>query len=177
LRLLGASLSALAVIALGACGDDGEESDGVFDREDFSFTFEYPDGFTEVEEVNTDLQVGSEAAATAAVMTDDQDGLLVEQYELSIDVDASNLDLVQGEIERLFQSVAPDAKPRQTEVAGLPALEYESIEVPSREGAESRFVFIFEEDREYLINCQSTDVAREEVAEACELALSTFAPD
>lgn len=181
MRFRGAALAgcaAVAAFALGGfvgCSDDEEESDGIFDRDDFSFTFEYPDGFSETEGVETDQQLGNQPVANSGVFITDEDGLLIEEYELNIEVDGSNLEVVQAELDRLFQGVATETpKAKRTEVAGLPALEYDGLEVPTREDATSRFTFIFDGDREYLINCQSTPDAEAEVAEACDLALSTF---
>lgn len=173
----------IALIAVGASACSGDaveaESDGVFDREGFSFEFEYPSDFSETEEITTDQQAGAEALAQAGVFfdTEKEDILLVEEYQLAVEIDKSNLGLVESEIDTLLGEVATDApRAERFEVAGLPALRYADVAVPTVEDGVSTFNFIFDGDREYLINCQSTTAARDQVAEACELALETFEP-
>lgn len=171
-RLLRATIATCALLLLGGCG--GDDDDGVFDRGGFSFSFEYPDGFTETEEITIDQQLGNQAAAQAGVALSENDSLIVQEFELTVEIDEDNLDLAKEEVDRLFENVqGPTPEAEETSVAGLPALVYDGVDVPSRD-ATSRLVFIFDGDREYLINCQSTEDATDEIAEACDQALETF---
>jgi hypothetical protein len=170
---------ALALLALGGllggCGGDDDDSDGgTFDEEAFPFTFSYPDGFEVTEDVTVDQALGAQADETAAVGVDDDNILLVQSFTLNISIDESNLDLAKQEIDGLAKQVDPDASSEETEVAGLPALELDGIAVPTVEEGESRLTVIFDGEQEYYLNCQSTPENREEIAEACDLALETF---
>ena len=181
-RIAGGAI-AIALIGLGvsACSGDAveAESDGVFDREGFSFKFEYPSDFSETDEITTDQQVGGQALAQAGVFfdTEEHDILLVEEYQLALEIDKSNLGVVEAEIDDLLAGVATDApRAERIEVAGLPALRYADIAIPTVEDGVSTINFIFDGDREYLVNCQSTPSGRDQVAEACDLALETLEP-
>jgi hypothetical protein len=164
-----------AVLGLSACGGDDEGSDGTFDRDEFPFTFEYPESFEESEDVTLDVSLGSQADATAAVGLDEDNAILVERFTLNRAVDESNLDVAKREIDALLKQVDPAATSEETEVAGLPALTFESLEIPSVEEGESRLAIVFDGDQEYYLNCQSTPAERAQVDEACDLALESFA--
>ena len=164
---------ALAALVVG-CGDDESEG-GTFDREEFPFTFSYPAGFEVTDEVSLQQTLGAEADETAAVGLDEDDVLIVQSFTLNVAIDESNLELAKREIDGLIQQVDPAADSSKTEVAGLPALELDGVPVPSVEDAESRLNVIFDGDQEYFLNCQSTSENRDEIAEACDLALATFA--
>ena len=167
-------LGCLSALAITACGG---ESDGTFDFEGFPFTFSYPDGFEEIEDVEIDEQLGADSDATVAVGIDDHDLITVERYTLKIAVSERNLGLAKREIDALFTQVddSGSAATAETEIAGLPALTASDIPVLSIEGAVSDISIIFDGDQEYVINCQSTSEHRDEVAEACDQALETLA--
>jgi hypothetical protein len=172
------ALVAVLIALLAGCGDDDDDSGsdgGTFDREEFPFTFSYPGGFEVTEDVTVDQALGAQADETLAVGLDQDNILLVQSFTLNIAIDESNLELAKQEIDGLAQQVAPGAESRETEVAGLPAVELEGIEVPTVEDGESTLTAIFDGEQEYFLNCQSTPEHREEVAEACDLALETFA--
>src|SRR5687768_66496 len=111
----------LGVLALG-CGGDDEESDGVFDYEEFPFTFEYPGTWEESDEPTVDQQLGAEADATKAVGLDDENGILVQSFTLQRAVDESNLNEAKAEIDGLLNQVEPGTTTVAGEVAGFPAL-------------------------------------------------------
>jgi hypothetical protein len=170
-----AALLILPVLALAACGDDDDDSGGgTFDEEAFPFTFSYPDGFEVTEDVTVDQALGAQADETMAVGLDDENILLVQSFTLNIEIDESNLDLAKQEIDGLATQVDPDARSTKTTVAGLPALELGEIEVPTVEEGTSRLTVVFDGDQEYYLNCQSTPAHRDEIEEACDLALETF---
>lgn len=62
----------------------------------------------------------------------------------------------------------------ETEIGGLPALEYESAPTKGRPGEEARLLVIFDGDTEYTINCQSTEKRREDIEKACDTVLETL---
>ncbi len=174
-RTLAVAAAVIAAASLAACGGDDKDSDQLFDREGFGFTFEYPADFEETDAVTTDASLGGEADVSAGVALEEEDGIFAEQYTLNRAVDESGLGSAQAELDRLLRSVTNGASAEQTEVAGLPALVYDEVEVQTIEGGQSRLNFIFDGDQEYLINCQSTADGRDQVDEACDLALKTFA--
>lgn len=176
-------LSAAAVIAIGAapafaaCGDDdGDGGDGnaTFEREGFPFTFEYPDSFEFTEDVTAAQTLGGESDDAVALVSDDDNAIVVERFTLNVEVDESNLDQVKQEADQLFQQVDPSAEAQPGEIAGLPSLSLDAIAVPTPEDGESQFTLLFEGDQEYLINCQSTPAGRPEIEGACDLALETL---
>jgi hypothetical protein len=168
------TLTLAGALAFGGCGDD---SDGTFERDDFPFTFEYPDGFEERDDITVDQNLGANADQTVAVATDEHDLIMVQRFTLSVPVDEKNFGAAKKEIDGLLGQVDPDATTEPTEIAGLPALTVDDVAVSSIDGAESDLTILFDGDQEYLINCQSTPDAREEVEMACGMAVGTLELD
>jgi hypothetical protein len=164
-----------AALGLAACGED-EDSDQVFDQEGFPFTFSYPDGFEETEDVSLAQSLGADADDSVAIGVADNDGIIVLRYTLQKAVDETNLDEAKAEFDALIAQVDSGASSKATDVAGFPALEFGTVQVPSIENGESRLVVLFQGDQEYLINCQSTPEHREMVEGACDQALDTLEP-
>ena len=171
---LGGLLAALCALALIACGD-GSDGGGTFDESDFPFTFEYPDGFEVADDVTVDQELGAAADATGGVGVDDDDVIIAELFTLKATIDESNLDEARREIGALLSQIGADPSLQQSKVGGLPALTAEDVAVPDLEDGTSDLTFIFNGDQEYLINCQSTPAHSDDVKEACDLALSSFA--
>ena len=164
---------ALVVLALGlaSCGN---ESDGVFDVEGFPFTFEYPDEFEETEDVNFDTNLGASADQAAAVAIGENDLIALQRFTLNLAIDRSNLNLAKRELGALIQRLDPSASLSVVEIDGLPALTTGNLDVSTVEDGESRITALFDGDQEYVVNCQSTPDHRDEIAEACDLALETL---
>ena len=161
-------------LGLAACGN---ESDQVFDRDGFPFTFEYPEGFEETDDVEIAQPVGAQAVENAAVGLDDHDLIALQRFTLQLEVSESNLDAVSREVDALLRQVDPQAKPAEPgELAGFPTLSVDGVTISSVEGALSDITFLFEGNQEYVINCQSTPDHREEITEACGLAVETLTP-
>jgi len=168
--LVGAAL-VVAVVVSGGGGD------GTFDDEAYPFTFEYPDDWSESDDVTIDQELGASGLDRRAAAIDDTNGIIVERYELNIAVDEDNLDLAQDELDGLISSVDSSAGPgRPGETGGYPSITYDEVQVPEPEGAVSKLVALFDGDQEYLINCQSTEEHRDEVDEGCQQALDTLEP-
>lgn len=169
---LGLLILALTALGLGACGGG---SDGRFDEKGFAITFEYPEDFEESDDVTISQQQGAEAEDSRAVGMDSDNGIVVQRYALQRGIDEEELDLAKAEFDALLADLSPDAKEGETtEVAGLPALLYADVPVRSVERGQSRLVVLFDGRTEYLINCQSTPEKRDEVEEACDLAVETL---
>jgi hypothetical protein len=190
-------LSLLATLSAG-CGEDEESTTGAdtaagggtaggqadpgagetvtFDQEGFAISFEYPSDFDTSGEVSFERSAGTSPAATAALALDGENLLALQRFDLNVSVTPGNLDRVQGEADALFSQLAGEQlEGERTEVAGLPALEYE-IALQDPPEAETRAIAIFDGATEYLLNCQSTPDGRERIEQACELALDTLEP-
>ena len=165
---------AVALVLAAGCGDDGDSNE-VFDREEFPFTFEYPGDLEESGDVTIAQALGAQADETAAVGLDDDNAIVVQTFTLNIEIDESNLDLARREIDSLAQQADPNASSEKTEVAGLPALTVDDLEVPTIENGTSRLIIVFDGDQEYYLNCQSTPDEAAEIDAACDLAVETFA--
>lgn len=163
----------VAVLASG-CGNGDGESDGIFEEESFPFTFEYPDGWTESDEVTINQSLGSEAEAVAGIGLDRSNALVIERFTLNFPVHEANLDRVKAEFDVLVEEIDPQRSFKETQVAGLPALRADDLDIRSIEDGKSTIVVVFEGDQEYFLNCQSTPSKRSDVEQACQLAIETF---
>jgi hypothetical protein len=171
LRTLLSTIPILVASAFAACG---AEADGTFDRNEFPFTFSYPEGFEETEDVTIAQELGAAPDETVAIGLDNDNVLLIQTFTLNLPINDSNLDLAKAEFDQLAQQLDGDAEFTRTQVAGLPGLEVENVPVESVPDGESRITAIFDGDQEYLLNCQSTPKRRSAMEEACDLALETF---
>lgn len=167
--LVGAAL-VVAVVVSGGGGD------GTFDDEAYPFTFEYPGDWEESDDVTLDQELGSSGLDRRAVALDDTNGIIIERFELNIEVDEDNIDLAKDELDGLLTGIDSDADGQVGETAGFPSVTYENVSVPVPEGAESKIVALFDGDQEYMLNCQSTEDHRDEVDEGCQQALDTLEP-
>ena len=148
-----------------------------FERDTFPFTFEYPDGFEFTDKVSASRQLGGGDAAdeAVAIVMDEDNGLAIERYTLNAEVSQADLGLVKRELDGLIQHLDPDAAGEAGELAGFPSLTYAAVAVPGLKDGETRIIALFEGDQEYLIHCQSTPEGRDEVEQACNLAVDTLA--
>ena len=92
-------------------------------------------------------------------------------------VDRSNLGAAKRQFDNLFRQLDPTVSAQASEVAGLPALTIDAVDIPSVAGGQSRFVAFFDGDQEYLLNCQSTPDNRDDIEQACDMALETLTLD
>lgn len=176
LRLAAGAAGIIAVGIAGCSGDDDESGPATFQRDTFPFTFEYPDGFEFSDDVSTSQELGGGSDESVGLAIDDHNGLFVHRYTVNTEVNQANLGLAKREFDELIQQVDPDASPGEAgELVGFPSLTYDAVTVPTPEDGESRLIVLFEGDQEYIINCQSTPDGREEVQQACDLAVETLA--
>jgi hypothetical protein len=179
LRLAPLTIALIAVVAVG-CGGDDEGGNGgavgteTFESDEIDLTFEYPEDFEQRDDVEFSRSAGSTAAATAAVGLDETNVIAVQRFDLETEVTEDNVARVKREADELFSQLAGEAADgEETEVAGLPALEYD-LQLDEPADAETRAVAIFDGDVEYLVNCQSTPEGRQRIEAACERALDTL---
>jgi hypothetical protein len=168
-----ASITPVGIVGCG--GDDDDSELATFDRDSFPFTFEYPDGFEFTEDVRLSQTLGGGADESVGIAMNEDNGLFIQRYTLNVEVNQANLGVVKQEADGLFQQVDPDAQGAEGEIAGFPSLTYDAVTVTTPENGESRLIVLFEGDQEYLINCQSTPDGRDEIEQACDLAVDTLA--
>lgn len=169
-----AAVPLLALLIAGCGGDEGGTT--TFSNDAFPLTFEYPSDWNESDDVSIDQELGNAADETIAVGLDDDNAIVLQKFTLSREVTEENLSLAADEFEGLIQSIDPNAEAEETEVAGYPALEIDSVALTTPEDGESRFTILFDGIDEYLINCQSTPDEREAVDAACDAAIESLEP-
>ncbi|MBA2256563.1 MAG: hypothetical protein H0W05_05060 [Thermoleophilaceae bacterium] len=186
-RTLPALLAAAALVAGCGGGDEeesssseptdvqaGAETNETFSEEGFDITFEYPEEFEVLEDVQFSRSAGVEAGATTGVGLDGTNLLAVQRFDLNMEVSDQNFATVKSEADRVFsQAAGEQVTGEEIEVAGLPALEY-AVTVDEAEDIQTRAVAVFDGNTEYLLNCQSGADQRELILAACDLALETY---
>nr|MBA2257090.1 hypothetical protein [Thermoleophilaceae bacterium] len=166
-RTLPALLAAAALVAGCGGGDEessssepaavqaGAETNETFSEEGFDITFEYPEDLEVLEDVQFSRSAGVEAGATTAVGLDGTNLVAVQRFDLDVEVSDQNFATVKSEADQVFSQAAGDqVSGEETEVAGLPALEYD-LTVDEAEDIQTRAVAVFDGNTEYLLNCQS----------------------
>jgi hypothetical protein len=183
-RALPTVLLLLCLAIAGCGGDDGGDGSGggsgepaadtaSFDADGFEITFDYPEEMQLREEVTVNESAGAEAAETVAVAYDEDDAIVVQRFDLNIEVNEDNLDMAKTELDGVIAQIDPEAgSGERVDVGGFPGFEYDlALEEPA--GARSRYTVIFDGNVEYIINCQATEERREDMAAACETALGS----
>jgi len=173
-RVLLAGVGLFAAMLLLGCGSESS-SDGVFDEDAYPFTFEYPDDWTESDDVEISEELGGAGLDKRAVAIDESDGIIVERFELNVEVDEKNIDLAQDELDGLITSIDPSATGEVGDIGGYISVTYDDVQVPEPESV-SRLVVLFDGDQEYLLNCQYTEDHTDEVIEGCDQAIDTLEP-
>jgi hypothetical protein len=106
-------------------------------------------------------------------MAMDEDNVLL-RFTLEGELNQGNLGLAKRWLDGQIQQLDPDASGEEGEIAGYPSLTYDAVTLATPEELESRFIMLFEGDEEYVINCQSTPDGRDEIEQACDLAVDTL---
>lgn len=165
------------VAALAGCGDDGDApAEKTFRDDAFSLTFRYPSNFKPVEASKPSRSAGGEPVAHTALAIDEANAIFVARYNLDATVTSDNLASILPEVDSLVSQLAGEpARGRTVEVGGLPAIEYDDVDLAEPPEGKSRLVAIFDGPVEYMLNCQSTPEEREEITRGCDLALRTLA--
>ena len=180
-RLSSRLLVALVSLSLAACGSSdggggggGGEDTKTFKAEGIGITFEYPEDMKEASDLTIDESVGASAKAKGGVGYDERNAIFVQRFELTKSIGKDELASVKPEVDGLFeQATGQPADGQETEIGGLPALEYESAKTKGRPGEEARLLVIFDGSTEYTINCQSTKKRRDDIEKACDSVVET----
>ncbi len=182
---IGAGLLLVVVVvgfAVTGCGGgssdatSGGSSDATFDDPAYPFTFTYPGDWSVSDDVTLDKQLGGSGLDQRAVGLDATNGIILERFELNTEIDADNLHLAQRELDGLISQLDPNASGEAGETGGYPSVTYDSVPVPGSDGTESKLVALFDGDQEYMLNCQSNEEHRDDVAAGCQQALDTLKP-
>ena len=174
-------LPALLCVALAGCGasDDGGGSKPdteTFAEEGFEITFDYPAEMQLRDDVSLKQSAGSQADETVALAFDEDDAIVVQRFDLNVEVSEDNVDDAKAELDGVIAQLDPDAgSGKDISLDGFEAFEYD-IKPKAPPGARSRYVVLFAGDAEYVINCQATEERREDIADACATALETVRP-
>ncbi len=185
-------------VALAGCGGGGDESTTdtstpstgspvtsrpearpgtkTFRNDKFGITFDYPDDFKPGTVTGTAEAAGGKPVAETAVALDEDNALFIAKYVLAAAVTEQNVDDALPEVDSLVRQLSGQpARGRLVEVGGLPAIRYDDVSLKEPANGKSRLAFVFIQNNEYLVNCQSTPPKRSEVDRACDLALGTLA--
>lgn len=165
------------LVALAGCGDDGDTpAEKTFRDDAFSLTFKYPGKFKAVEASKPSRSAGGEPVAHTALAIDEANAIFLARYDLAAAVTSDNLASIVPEVDSLVSQLAGEpASGRTVEVGGLPAIQYDDVDLEEPPEGKSRLVAIFDGSVEYMLNCQSTPEEREEITRGCDLALRTLA--
>lgn len=174
-RLRLAALSFALIAASTACGGGSGDGTETFEKDGFSFTFEYPGSFDETSDVSYASEAGVEARDDVAIGLDDSNAIVVSRYDLNIEVTARNLGEVKAELDNVMSQVSgKELSGKRIEIGGFPGFEYE-FDLDDPPDGRSRFLVLFDGRREYTLNCQSTPDKRDELEAACRQAFDTLA--
>jgi hypothetical protein len=167
-------LALLACAALlAACGSDEPKT---FDEDGFGITFEYPSDFERTTDIGAGRSEGDAQKSVALAMSEDN-AIFVQRYGLKEEVGPGDAGPVKAELDRVLGDLAgTQVSGKRIDVGGLLAFRYEIDKLQEPENGRSTIVAIFEGDTEYFINCQSVPDGREELDDACELAIDTLEP-
>jgi hypothetical protein len=164
----------VGLVAAGCGGDEGGPQ--TFDDEDFAITFQYPASFQELEDVSIASTAGAASKETRALGLNEQNVILVDRYDLRIEVTKENLADVKPEVDQVVsQAAGQELSGEEIEVGGLPGYEY-IFDLEDPPEARTRFLVLFHGATEYALNCQSTPQQRDEVDAACRLVTDTLEP-
>jgi len=160
----------LTLVALAGCGSSGDgDGSARFEEDGFDITFEYPEEMKTAGNVRLAAGAGSTAKATEGLRYDKRNVIIVQRYDLSREV--QNADDAKPEFDRLVKQLSSTGGAGIIgETGGFPFIDYAGLMV---RGSETRLIALFDDDVEYLINCQSTPKRRADIDKACEQVLTT----
>lgn len=166
-------LLACAIAIPVACGSSDPK---MFDEEGFAITFEYPGDFELRTDVDAERGEGRAEESVALAMSEDN-AIFVQRYGLGRTVTPKDAGAVKDELDKVLGRLAgTEVNGRRIDAGGLLAFRYEIEKLQKPEDGRSTIVAVFDDDKEYFINCQSVPDGRQELDEACERAIETLAP-
>lgn len=167
-----------ASLIVAGCGSgDDEAPTQTFGDDDFGITFEYPANLQPGTVDSMARSTGGASARTVLVLEPDN-GIIVTKFSLDRPVPRGGL---TPEIVDEMNGVVTDlaGRPEEgvpVEVAGLPAIRYDAVELTEPKEGLSRFLILIDGDVQYQLNCQSTPPHRDAINEACDQVFATVKP-
>ena len=174
--LLTSLLVATAVLASG-CGGGGDQS---FSTPTYPFSFDYPSGWTLTRGTSFSYGSGESALRSVSVaLKEPYDQVTLTQYKLKKKLPEGENGF-QPEVDRIVARLVKQAKGKASrakvvEFGGAPGFKYE-IEDPGGNGAtlKNKMTFLFKDQFEYQVGCQSSEENRKELLAGCDQVLETL---
>lgn len=148
------------------------------------FSFDYPEGWEEIEGVEFPLaeSVGQSGVGEHVVGRDLDNWVMVYSRPDDFGVTAENVDQLLSGTERTFRELADPAsggailvEPYVVEVGELPGVRLRVRQRTARGRlSEGELTQFFAPDRAVVVNCQATEEFEQEVAVACDQVLASF---
>jgi hypothetical protein len=163
----------VAAIGLGltACAGSGG---GRYEETGLNITFKIPRGFHVAHDITVTKSAGASAVDEAGIALDTNNLIIVQRYNLNTTINAGNLAKYKGAVDKVVGSLAGrKVSGRQVEHGGLPGYEY-VIKVANPPQGESRMAVLFDNNVEYLVNCQSTPDKRDKIEKGCRTVLDSI---
>lgn len=169
--------AATLAVAFAGCGDGGDQS---FTTPTYPFSFDYPSGWTLTR--GASFNYGSSESAVRSVsvaLKEPFDQVTITQYKLKKKLPAG-VNGYQPEVDRIVARLvkqaggsASDAK--VVKYGGIPGYQY-VVEYPGGDNVtlENKLTFLFKEQQEFQINCQSSPDKRKELNEGCDQVLNSL---
>lgn len=173
MRVMSGIAAILCVLLVAGCGGGNDDGPDQFARDKFGFTFDYPSDMQIHTDVSFNKSAGNQPTATVAVALDNDDLITVARYDLTTSISEQNLKKIKPTIDRIIAQLDPDAGSGERITVGkYPGYQY-NISLDRVETGKSRYTVFFDDDVEYVINCQSTDENRQAIEQACDMALQS----
>ena len=165
---------AVVLVVLDRGGEDTSK-EATFRDGRFGLTFTYPGSFHEGAVTGVAGRIGAGPDASVALAIDEDNGITIEKYDVGGIVTIENLGEIAGWFDAAIAQVTGVAVTgTRVDIGGLPGLTYGPVAVPGEPGRQSRFLFLFDGNTEYSINCQWTPDRQTAVNAACDRVLATL---
>jgi hypothetical protein len=166
----------VALLALLAgCGSSPGEPK-TFHEGGFAITFKYPRELERSTDVTFARSVGP-TAETVALANSEDNLIAVQRFALKRPVAEEDADALRQQLDKLLGRLTGErVDGKRIDVGGLMAFHYEIEKLETPEDGRSTILALFDRATEYVINCQSVPVGRDELERACEQVIDTLEP-
>lgn len=175
-------LAALAsLLVLAACGGGGDS--GPRSVEEDTHSFEYPEGWSELEAEFVAEAPNNTASVSVGPEETGVNLVTVGTFEVPVEVNADNLedyrDDITAGVEQLFAQAEGSIEegPIPITVGGLSGYRFEGTSTTPIEGSgevHTRSIQVYDGTRGFFINCQYQPDSQEEILAGCQQVVDTF---
>lgn len=145
-----------------------------YEETGLNITFTIPRGFHIGHDLSISRSSGANAVDQAAIALDQDNLIIVQRYNLATKVTSRNLSRFKAEVDEVVSGLAGEpVSGRLVSYGGLPGYEYVIGLRNPRDGS-SRLAVLFDNEVEYLLNCQSTPSRRVKIDRNCPLVLKSI---